>query len=158
MFGLFRKKVIQSLESPRLLYFKSNAAAFSYACKYSNNSLKDEGKVLGVVLGGFRGDYAAVKLANPDDPSIPPGELKCEDFEEMIDRGNTKNVCLTAEKLERVPSLKVGDLIMFIMPKEIYDILEGQRECADILYTGFIVAKVEPICSVELGGWRIAKY
>jgi hypothetical protein len=48
------------------------------------------------------------------------------------------NVCFAAQKLDKVPPLKKGDLVMFMVPRKIAAMGAG---CA----AGLIVAKVKPI-------------
>jgi hypothetical protein len=146
MFWFRRKKSHEGrvAQPPDKLFFKSTEAAFEYACKFMANSIENENTILGIVFGAH-GDYASIKLANSADGSIPT-----EDPRAILDHGNIDNICFAAHKLDRVPPLKTGDLVMFMVPRKVAAMGAG---CA----AGLIVAKVEPVFSLRHDRWLIAR-
>lgn len=144
MFNWFRKKASGGTAAtmPKDLVFKSNQAAFEYACRFLDNNTEGERPVLAMIFS-THGSFASIKLANAQDNSIPtqhPREIE-----------DLSNICLAAEKLDRVPSLRKGDLVMFVVPNELANSGVGSA-------AGFVVAKVEPILSLQHGGWKIATF
>lgn len=141
--GWFRKREKAEGEATKQLVFKDSESAFQYACMYLDTSLADENSVLGVVLHAGDDDYA-IKLSNPDDPTIPSDSL-----DELMAVGHIKNISQNAPVADRVPPLVRGNLVMCISPNEIAKLGIG--------YLGaVIVDKVDPIYDVEKG-WRISQ-
>jgi hypothetical protein len=145
MFGFGRKKSHAGKEPrpPDKLFFKSTEAAFEYACKFLANSIENESIILGIVFS-THGDYASIKLANSVDCSIPTEHPRA-----ILEHGNIDNICFSARKLDRVSPLKKGDLVMFMVPRKIASMEAG---CV----AGLIVAKVEPIFSLQHGRWLMS--
>ena len=110
MFEFFRRK---RTDAPKVLYFRSNQAAFEYTCKYMNNSLLDRAAVLAVVLGG-NGTFYCAKVANDNDSSIPT-----ETPEQILDHGSIENLCFSARTIDGIPALSVGDLVMYVAMPEL---------------------------------------
>jgi hypothetical protein len=140
MFGFLTKKK-QVDEIPKRLFFKSNEAAFQYACKYLNTSLLNESPVLAIVLAVRDNVDCCLKISNSEDSTIPN-----ESPEEIIKKGDYQNICLMAKPMEHIPKLKKGDLVMFVAPSEL--IAMGKETMF-----GVIVAQVQPIYDVEKSGW-----
>ena len=142
MFDWLRKQTSSGAASisPKELVFKSNLAAFEYACALLDNSTENERPTLALVFS-THGNSASIKLANAQDNTIPTQHPR--EIEDLT------NICLAAERLDKVPPLKKGDLVMFVVPKELASLGTG---CA----AGLIVAKVQPIFSIEHGGWKVA--
>jgi hypothetical protein len=140
MFGfLNRKKQVD--EIPKRLVFKSNEAAFQYACKYLNTSLLNESPVLAIVLAVRDNVDCCLKISNPEDSTIPN-----ESPEKIIEKGHFQNICLMAKPMENIPKLKKGDLVMFVAPSELIAMGKGTM-------FGVIVAQVQPIYDMEKSGW-----
>jgi hypothetical protein len=140
MFGFLNKKK-QVDEIPKRLVFKSNEAAFQYACKFLNTSLLNESPVLAIVLAVRDNVDCCLKISNPEDSTIPN-----ESPEEIIEKGHLQNICLMAKPMERIPKLKKGDLVMFVASSELIAMGKGTT-------FGFVVAKVQPIYDIEESGW-----
>ncbi|HZF02348.1 MAG TPA: hypothetical protein VE344_10680 [Methylomirabilota bacterium] len=140
MFGFLRKKK-QSDKIPKRLVFKSNEGAFQYACKFLNTSLLNESPVLAIVLAVRDNVDCCLKISNPEDSTIPN-----ESPEEIIKKGDYKNICLMAKPMENIPKLKKGDLVMFVAPSELMAM--GKETMF-----GVIVAQVQPIYDMEESGW-----
>jgi hypothetical protein len=140
MFGFLRKKK-QSDEIPKRLVFKSNEAAFQYACKFLNTSLLNESPVLAMVFAVKNNGDCCLKISNHEDSTIPNGSP-----EEIIEKGDFQNICLMARPTDRVPKLKKGDLVMFVAPSELIAMAKGAM-------FGVIVAQVQPIYDIEESGW-----
>src|SRR5476649_1817608 len=136
MFGFLNKKK-QVDEIPKRLVFKSNEAAFQYACKFLNTSLLNESPVLAIVLAVRDNVDCCLKISNPEDSTIPN-----ESPEEIIEKSHFQNICLMAKLMEHIPKLKKGDLVMFVAPSEL--IAMGKATMF-----GVIVAQVKPIYDVE---------
>ncbi len=100
--GWFRKK--PKKEQREQLVFKSNAAAFQYACQFLNTSLDIESPVLGIVIEKQYGvNKFCVKLSNPDDSSVPTVSVN-----ELLENGQSKHLCPYEKPLDRVPPLQEG--------------------------------------------------
>lgn len=123
--------------------FQSNADAFEYACEHLDCSLKEGRPVLAVVLG-IHGRMCAVKIANPEDKSIPAGTLN-----ELLARTDLTHVCFSAMLADNVPQLQPGDLVMYSTMPELAAV--GKATVA-----GTIVSKVDPHYSGK-GGWQTHK-
>ena len=80
MFGFLNKKKRVD-EIPKRLVFKSNEAAFQYACKFLNTSLLNESPVLAIVLAVRDNVDCCLKISNPEDSTIPN-----ESPEEIIEK------------------------------------------------------------------------
>ena len=141
MFGLFGKKPRE--KPPERLVFKSNAAAFEYACKFLITTLENENQVLAIVLGSV-GDRVCVKLSNSLDDSVP-----AEEPQALLDQGEIENICFSAAKVDRVSRLRKGDLVIYMAPKEI-------AAAGFAATAGLIIAKVQPVYDLKRCGWVIA--
>jgi hypothetical protein len=141
MFNLFKKK---QAAAPSDLVFKSNEAAFQYACAYLSTSLENESPVLAIVLGVKNARDYCVKLSNSRDPSIPT-----ESPEQLLDSGDISNICFQASATDRVGSLKKGDLVMYVAVAQLAAIGKGNMG-------GVLIAKVQPTYSMVHSGWRNA--
>ena len=119
MFGLFKKK--HPHPAVPELAFKSNAAAFEYACAYLSTSLQNESPVLAIVLAHKEGHNYCVKLSNEKDPSIPS-----ESPEQLLESGDLANLCFQAAATDRLGRLAKGDLVMYVAPKELAALGKGQ--------------------------------
>jgi len=119
------------------LVFKDNTSAFEHACEYMDCRI-----VVGASL------IALVKTAdfNPD------GRQSCTLLLESDDGGREILLCETLN--ERVPILKVGDLVAY---QVIGYFPESRSKIAQLSIPGFIVAKLKPAYSVDYSGWRVAK-
>lgn len=139
MFNPFKKK--PSVTPPDLL-FKSNEAAFQYACAYLNTSLKDENPVLAIVLSDNGSNNYCVKISNNSDPSIP-----AENPEQLLEDGNTANICFGAAATDRAKNLKRGDLVAYVAVVQLAAMGKGNMG-------GVLIAKLRPEYSMVHGGWR----
>jgi len=140
MFGFLRKKK-QINEIPKRLVFKNNEAAFQYACKFLNTSLLNESPVLAIVFALKDNGDCCLKISNTEDSTIPQ-----ESPEEILDKGNFQNICLSAKSINGVPKINKGDLVMYVAPAELA--MLGMGEMA-----GVILARVTPIYDMEQSGW-----
>ena len=138
MFNFFKKKTPKETQE---FVFKSNQAAFEYACAYLNTSLENESHVLGIVLAKKDSDNYCVKLSNDIDPSIPTDSL-----EQLLNKGDTDNICFHATTIDSVSPLSKGDIVMYIAPAQLAMIGKGHM-------AGVIIAKVKPIYNMQYGGW-----
>ncbi|HMN46563.1 MAG TPA: hypothetical protein PKE27_18445 [Povalibacter sp.] len=121
--------------------FESNAGAFEYACEHLDCSLKDGRAVLAVVLG-VQGRMCSVKIANPDDRTIPEGTLN-----ELLARTDLTHVCFSTMIDDKVPRLERGDLVMYTTMPELAAV--GKTTVA-----GTVVARVNPHYTSK-GGWQV---
>jgi hypothetical protein len=121
--------------------FATSTEAFEYACEQVDCSLKDGRAVLAVVLA-VRGRVCAVKVANPEDKSIPEGTLP-----ELLARTDLNHVCFSAMLDPKVPDVEPGDLVMYTTMPELAAI--GKTTTA-----GSIVARVVPHYTPK-GGWQV---
>lgn len=137
MFGLFAKK---TPKLPDVLYFKSNQAAFEYACKFCITTLENEQPVVGIVLEA-RHSKCCVNLSNDSDPSVPT-----QTPDELLNKGMIENICFAAAPIEGVPSLAVGDLVFYVALPELAAMGKGTM-------AGLIVAKIKPAIEVKTGRW-----
>ena len=142
MFGLFKKKGTQPPASD--LIFKSNEAAFQYACAYLGTTLDNEQPVLAIVLEAKSGNGYCVKISNPTDASIPT-----ESPAVLLESGDISNICFHASAADNIKSLKRGDLVMYVAPAQLVAIGKGHM-------SGVLIGKVEPQYSMVHGGWRRA--
>lgn len=123
--------------------FESNADAFEFACEHLECSLKDGKAVLGIVLG-VQGRMCSVKIANREDKSIPTGSLN-----ELLARTDLTHVCFSAMLDSKVPSLHVGDLVMYTTMPELA--AAGKSTVA-----GTIVSKVTAHYTGK-SGWHVVR-
>ncbi len=93
--------------------FESNAEAFEFACEHLDCSLRDGRPVLGIVLA-VQGHMCSVKIANPEDKSIPTGTLT-----ELLAQADLKNVCFSTMIADKVPALRPGDLVLYTTMPEL---------------------------------------
>ena len=121
--------------------FESTAEAFAYACEHLDSSLKDGKGVLAVVLG-VQGRICAVKIANPDDKTIPEGTLN-----ELLVRTDLTHVCFSAMLADNVPTVQRGDLVMYTTMPELA--AAGKSTVA-----GTIVSKAFPHYTSK-SGWQV---
>jgi len=143
-YGLKIDEKNEARPNPKQLVFKSNEAAFQYACQFLNTSLDNENPVLGIVLEQKSGtNEYCIKLSNPDDPSVPTVSVS-----ELIQNEQLEHLCPYTEPLDRVPPLKKGDLVMCIVPAE----LTGTGAAG-----AMIIAKMKSIYDMDAGGWVIDK-
>ena len=121
MFDWLRKQTSSGAasSSPKELVFKSNLAAFEYACALLN-STENERPTLALVFS-THGNSASIKLANAQDNTIPTQHPR--EIEDLT------NICLAAERLDKVPPLKKGDLVLFVVPKELASLGAGGADC-----------------------------
>ena len=120
--------------------FESNAQAFEYACEHLDCSLRNGQPVLGVVLA-VNGRMCSVKIAHRDDKTIPQGTLS-----ELLARADLLNVCFSAMLAEKVPTLHVGDLVLYTTMPEL--VAANKPTVA-----GTIIAKVIPQYNTK-SGWQ----
>jgi hypothetical protein len=120
--------------------FQSNEEAFEYACEHLDCSLKDGKPVLAIVLA-VHGRMCSVKIANPEDKSIPTGTLN-----ELLARTDLTNVCFSAMLDAKVPNVEVGELVMYTTMPELA--AAGKSTVA-----GTIVSRVTPHYTSK-GGWQ----
>jgi hypothetical protein len=120
--------------------FESNAQAFEFACEHLDCSLRDGQPVLAVVLT-VHGRMCGVKIAHPDDKTIPSGTLS-----ELLSRTDLMNVCFSAMLAEKVPQLRIGDLVLYTTMPEL---VAANKP----IVAGTIIAKVLPHYSTK-GGWQ----
>lgn len=111
--------------------FASNEEAFEFACEHLDCSLKDGRPVLGIVIA-TQGRMCSVKIANPEDKTIPSGTLT-----ELLARTDLSHVCFSAMLEDKVPPLKVGDLVLYTTMPELA--AAGKATVA-----GTVTAKVNP--------------
>ena len=127
MFGFFKKNKQPSVSA---LFFKSNEAAFEYACQYCNSDLVTDNVLV-----------ALVEQAGPDKNGNVSALLKFASAE-----GGRTTFCPVADS---VPSLQPGDLVAF----KIFDVAPGVKSVFGI--QGAVVAKLEPELADK--GWKIAR-
>jgi hypothetical protein len=120
--------------------FETNADAFQYACEHLDCSLENGRPVLAIVLA-VQGRMCSVKIAHPDDASIPSGS-----FTELLAQPDLKHVCFSAMLEDKVPQLAVGDLVLYTTMPELAAV--GKETVA-----GTIVAKAYPYYSPKTG-WQ----
>ena len=97
--------------------------------------------VLAIVLAvKNNGDYC-LKISNAEDSTIPQ-----ESPEEILEKGNFQNICLSAKPINSVPRLNKGDLVMYAAPMELAMVGMGRM-------AGVILARVTPIYNLEKSGW-----
>ncbi len=121
--------------------FQSNQEAFEYACGHLDCSLKDGKPVLAVVLG-VQGRMCSVKIANPEDRTIPEGTLN-----ELLARTDLAHVCFSTMIADKVPQLERGDLVMYTTMPELA--AAGKTTVA-----GTVVSRVNPHYTSK-GGWQV---
>ena len=121
--------------------FESNTEAFEFACEHLDCSLKDGKAVLAIVLG-VQGRMCSVKIANPEDKSIPAGSLN-----ELLARGDLAHVCFSAMLADKVPQLVSGDLVLYTTMPELA--AAGKSTVA-----GTVIAKVNAHHTPK-GGWQV---
>jgi hypothetical protein len=137
---------LQTAEEPKQFVFKSNEAAFQYACQFLNTSIDNERPVLGIVLGLEwdeirKANKCCVKLSNPDDSFVPTTRVI-----DPIIKG--EYIYPGTISLRRVPTLCQGDLAMCVAPVELATI--GLR-ASKIM----IVAKAFPIYNLIRSEWKM---
>ncbi len=138
MFNLFGKKKAQN---PRVLCFKSNQAAFEYACKYLESPIQEKRAIVGVVLSSDQKIGFCVKVANPKDSTLTYASA-----EELLDQKQTYAVSLITAKHESVPDVQAGDLVLFAPNMEV--IRQG-------VFSGMIIAKIGPTLDLETGMFEL---
>jgi hypothetical protein len=143
MFGMFKKKPAAQPPASDLI-FKSNEAAFQYACAYLGTTLDNEQPVLAIVLEAKNGGGYCVKLSNPTDASIPTQSPAV-----LLESGDISNICFHASAVDSIKSLRKGDLVMYVAPAQFAAIGKGHM-------SGVLIGKVEPQYSMAHGGWRRA--
>lgn len=121
--------------------FATHAEAFEYACEHLDCSLKDGKPVLGVVLA-VNGRMCAVKIAHPDDRTIPSGTLN-----ELLARTDLEHVCFSTMLADKVTHVEPGDLVMYTTMPELAAV--GKETVA-----GTIVSRVLPHYTRK-GGWQV---
>ncbi|NOS72896.1 MAG: hypothetical protein HOP33_23600 [Verrucomicrobia bacterium] len=140
MFSFFKKKD----EQPKRLVFKSNAAAFEYACRFLETDLTtgaaQENGVTAIVLE-VNAQSCVVKIANKEDSSIPVEPVK-----QLIENGQIKFICPSAKPTDHVPPLSKGDLVIVV------DAL-GLCAMGKPLFASVLIAKLQPIFDMDAGGW-----
>jgi hypothetical protein len=122
------------------LTFQSSTEAFEYACEHLDCSLKDGRAVLAVVLG-VQGRMCSVKIANPEDRTIPEGTLN-----ELLARTDLTHVCFSAMIDDTVPRLERGYLVMYTTMPELAAV--GKTTVA-----GTVISRVNPHYTGK-GGWQ----
>ncbi len=120
--------------------FESNAEAFEFACEHLDCSLKDGRAVLAIVLG-VQGRICTVKLANPDDKSIPTGSLNA-----LLAQHDSANICFSAMLADKVPDLTCGDLVLYTTMPEL-------AAAGKTTVVGTISSRVAPHYSSR-SGWQ----
>lgn len=120
--------------------FESNAQAFEFACEHLDCSLKDGRAVLAIVLG-VQGRICTVKIANPDDKSIPSGSLNA-----LLAQADAANICFSAMIADKVPNLVAGDLVLYTTMPELAAV-------GKTTVVGTIVSRVNPHHSSKTG-WQ----
>jgi hypothetical protein len=121
--------------------FASNVEAFEFACEHLDCSLQDGKPVLAIVLA-VQGRMCSVKIANPEDKSIPEGTLT-----ELLARTDLVNVCFSAMLADKVPPLQVGDLVLYTTMPEL-------AAANKATVAGTITAKVTPHYTSK-GTWQL---
>lgn len=121
--------------------FQSNEAAFEYACEHLGCSLKEGRPVLAIVLA-VQGRMCSVKIANPEDKTIPTGSLN-----ELLARTDLTRVCFSAMLDPKVPNVEVGELVMYTTMPELA--AAGKETVA-----GTVVSRVTPHYTSK-GGWQV---
>jgi hypothetical protein len=122
--------------------FQSNTEAFEYACEHLDCSLKDGKPVLAVVIG-VQGRMCSVKIANPEDKTIPTGSLN-----ELLARADLAHVCFSTMLDDKVPQVQVGDLVLYTTMPELA--AAGKATVA-----GTVVARVVAPHYTSKGGWQV---
>jgi hypothetical protein len=125
------------------MIFQSNAEAFEYACEKLDCSLKDGRPVLAIVLA-VQGRICSVKIANPEDKSIPSGTLN-----ELLGRSDLTHVCFSAMLDDKVSKLAPGDLVMYTTMPELA--AAGKATVA-----GTVVSRVLPQYTTK-SGWQVLR-
>ena len=138
MFGLFKRK---QPAAHTTLHFKSNAAAFEFACQTFDNRLDEEAQVPGIVLHLNEAGSCVVKVANPKDSTLPSGPIRA-----FLETGNIDAVSVKTIIPDNVGRLEVNDLVSFLRPKELKD--------APVLL-GVVTARLMPEYD-PARGWKIA--
>lgn len=121
--------------------FETNAQAFEFACQHLDCSLKDGRAVLAVVLG-VQGRICTVKIANPNDKSIPTGSLNA-----LLAQGDSANICFSAMIADKVPELVPGDLVLYTTMPEL-------AAAGKTTVVGTITSRVNPHHSSKTG-WQV---
>ncbi len=121
--------------------FDSNADAFEYACEHLDASLKDGRAVLAIVLN-VQGRMCSVKIANRNDKTIPAGSIN-----ELLAQPDTSNICFSTMISDKVPSVVVGDLVMYTTMPEL-------AAAGKTTVVGTIVSRVNPHYSAKTG-WQV---
>lgn len=121
--------------------FASNEEAFAFACEHLDCSLKDGRAVLGIVIA-TQGRMCSVKIANPEDKTIPQGTLN-----ELLARTDLSHVCFSAMLDDKVPQVEVGELVLYTAMPEL-------AAAGKAMVAGTIVARVTPHYT-DKGGWQL---
>ena len=132
-------------EELKKLVFKSNDAAFEFACKYLDCSLK-EGFYLPAIIVDIIED-------NENINNLQMAKIKVPNDEGGFEVSDCEN-----ERFS--PKLKVGDLVGIEVysnySQEVYPLNEGEELHPDFIYC-FIMAKLNPIYEIKEGNWRVAQ-
>lgn len=123
--------------------FESNVDAFEYACEHLDCSLK-EGRPAPAIVLGVHGRMCAVKVASPEDRTIPAGTLN-----ELLARTDLTHVCFSAMLADNVPQVQVGDLVMYSPMPEL-------AAAGKALVAGTVVSRLDPHYSSKTG-WQVHK-
>lgn len=135
MFGFFKKK--------GEIYLKDNQAAFEMSCSMMHNDLELGAFTLAMVLSEPNEHReCVVKLANADSPHVPKFPVEC-----ISSLDSDPTVCTNAIAIDRIKSLKPGDLVMYT-PNNAFVALG----CAMNRH-GFLAMKVKPIYSRDKNMW-----
>jgi hypothetical protein len=154
MFNIFhRKKTTPTATPKKIIYYKSNEDAFHSACDWMDTSLKNENKVVAIVLHATgkhnvpADELFMVKLSNGTDPNIP------NDTPDQLFGRVGKDIAF-AKKIDNVPELTRGDLVIYVQPREMIEIKASLGTGIDC---GIIIAKLKPVYDVDHGGWMIER-
>ena len=124
-----------------MLFFKSNQAAFEYACKYLESPIREKHAIVGVVLSSDPKIGFCVKVANPKDSSLTYSSAV-----DLLALKQTYAVSLITSKHETVPGVGVSDLVLFAPNMEM--VRQG-------IFSGMIIAKIGPTLDLETGMFEV---
>jgi hypothetical protein len=99
-----------------MLPFKSNEAAFEYACRFLETKIEIGRPIPGIVLKENQGpsETYVVKVANANDFKTNYSEEEIQQLCDIKVPEALKYVALLAPKADRVRNLKKNDLVMFM--------------------------------------------
>jgi hypothetical protein len=122
MLNIFHREKTTPMATPKkIIYYNSNEDAFHSACDWMDTSLKNENKVVAIVLHATGNhnmpadELFMVKLSNRTDPNIP------NDAPEKLFGRVGKDIAF-GKKLDNVRELTRGDLVIYIQPQEMEEI------------------------------------